>query len=98
MRGSGRALVVMLAAVVAAVALPAPALAAKPKKKPLVEIRRTAYGVPHIQARNWRDLGYGYGWAFAQDNICTIAESYVTVAAERSRWFGAENTWNFRAN
>ena len=51
----------MLAAVVAAVALPAPALAAKPKKKPLVEIRRTAYGVPHIQARNWRDLGYGYG-------------------------------------
>ena len=89
---------VVLAAVVAAVAFAAPAIAAKPKKRPYVEIRRTAYGVPHIKARNWQDLGYGYGYAFAQDNICTIAESYVTVSAERSRWFGPDATWNFRAN
>ena len=28
-----------------------------------------------------RRLAYGYGYAFAQDNICTIADDYVTVDA-----------------
>ena len=86
-----------LAAAIAAVALAAPAVAATPKKGQ-VEIRRTAYGVPHIKARNWHDLGFGYGYSFAQDNICTIADSYVTVSAERSRWFGPDATWDFRGN
>ena len=53
-----------------------------------VQIRRTEFGTPHIVARNYRSLGYGYGFAFAQDNLCTIAEDYVTVDGERSRWFG----------
>jgi acyl-homoserine-lactone acylase len=57
-----------------------------------VVIRRTAHGVPHIQAMSYRGLGYGYGHAFARDNICTIAEDYVTVNAERSRWFGPRGT------
>ena len=51
-------------------------------------IRRTAYGIPHIQASNWLGLGYGYGYAFAQDDICTMAEDYATVDAQRSRYFG----------
>ena len=55
-----------------------------------VVIRRTAHGIPHILAKDWEDMGYGYGYAFAQDNICTIAASYVTVDAERSRFFGAD--------
>jgi acyl-homoserine-lactone acylase len=53
-----------------------------------VVIRSTEHGVPHIQARTYRGLGYGYGYAFARDNICTIADDYVTVNAERSRYFG----------
>src|SRR4051812_40651101 len=57
-------------------------------------IRRTAHGIPHILANDWGSLGYGYGYAFAQDNICTIAESYVTVAAQRSRYFGPDGSWN----
>src|SRR3954447_18036251 len=57
-----------------------------------VVIRRTAHGVPHIQASSYRGLGRGYGYAFAQDNICTIADDYVTVNAERSRWFGPRGT------
>ena len=53
-----------------------------------VVIRNTEHGVPHIEARSYRGLGYGYGYAFARDNICTIADDYVTVNAERSRYFG----------
>src|SRR3954452_17098898 len=44
-----------------------------------------ASGIPPSLAKNFASLGYGYGYPFAQDTLCTIAESYVTVAAERSR-------------
>ena len=54
------------------------------------EIRRTAYGVPHVRARNWGSLGYGYGYAYAQDNACLLAERVVTVRGERSRYFGPQ--------
>src|SRR3954470_5720945 len=58
-----------------------------------VQIRRTEFGTPHIVARDYESLGYGYGFAFAQDNICTIAEDYVTVDAERARYFGPEGSY-----
>ncbi|HEY2580006.1 MAG TPA: penicillin acylase family protein [Streptosporangiaceae bacterium] len=51
-------------------------------------IIRTAYGVPHITARNFGSLGYGTGYAFASDNLCTMANGYLTVEGERSRYFG----------
>ena len=54
------------------------------------EIRRTTLGVPHIKADDWGSLGYGFGLAQAQDNLCTIAESFVTYRGERARWFGPE--------
>jgi acyl-homoserine-lactone acylase len=57
------ALVVLLASAPAAVAAPN------------VEIRRTSHGIPHIKAGSYEGLGYGYGYAFAQDNLCEIAES-----------------------
>ena len=31
--------------------------------------------------KNFGDIGYGYGYAFAQDNICVMADDYVTVEA-----------------
>ena len=40
---------------------------------------------PAHRGANYGGLGYGYGYAFAQDNICTMAETYVTVDAQRSR-------------
>jgi acyl-homoserine-lactone acylase len=61
-------------------------------------IRRTAYGIPHIEARSYVGLGYGYGYAFAQDNICTMAETYVTVDGQRSRWFGPQGSYLQRGN
>ncbi|MEV4488648.1 acylase [Micromonospora coxensis] len=51
-------------------------------------IQRASYGVPHITARDFAGLGYGVGYAQAEDNICLIAETVVTVNAERSRFFG----------
>ncbi|MGK5738549.1 acylase [Micromonospora sp. URMC 103] len=53
------------------------------------EIRRASYGVPHITARTFADLGFGAGYVQAEDNLCVIAETAVTVNGERSRWFGA---------
>jgi acyl-homoserine-lactone acylase len=53
-----------------------------------VEIRRTAYGIPHILANDYGSLGYGYGYAFAHDNLCVMADRAVTLRSERSRYFG----------
>src|SRR5215470_4291819 len=52
------------------------------------EIRRTAYGIPHILARNYGGLGYGYGYVFAQDDLCVMAGRVVSLRGERSRFFG----------
>ncbi|QQC65644.1 penicillin acylase family protein [Paraburkholderia ginsengisoli] len=54
------------------------------------EIRRTALGIPHVKAGDWGSLGYGYGYVQAQDNLCTMADGFVTWRGERSRYFGAD--------
>ncbi len=56
------------------------------------EIRRTAFGVPHIKAQSFGGLGYGQGYAFAQDNLCMIADHFVTLRGERTAYFGTEGT------
>ncbi|MDH0757234.1 acylase [Pseudomonas juntendi] len=53
------------------------------------QIRRTSFGVPHIVAKDERGLGYGVGYAYAQDNLCLLANEVLTVNGERSRYFGA---------
>lgn len=52
-------------------------------------IRTTSYGVPHILADNFKGAGYGYGYTFAQENICLYAEELVTLHGDRSKYFGA---------
>lgn len=51
-------------------------------------ITRTAYGIAHIRAADWAGAGYGVGYAYAQDNLCMLAEEFATVAGERSLHFG----------
>jgi acyl-homoserine-lactone acylase len=63
-----------------------------------VTIRRTAHGIPHITGKDFGSLGYGYGHSFAQDNLCVMADQYVTVRGERSRFFGPAGTWSLRGN
>ncbi|MGX1372180.1 acyl-homoserine-lactone acylase [Streptomyces canus] len=53
-------------------------------------IRYTEYGIPHILAKNYADLGFGTGWAQAADQVCALADGFVTVRGERSRYFGAD--------
>ncbi|OYY91983.1 MAG: acyl-homoserine-lactone acylase [Sphingomonas sp. 28-66-16] len=55
-------------------------------------ITRTSYGIPHILARDWAGAGYGVGYAYAQDNLCLLAEEFATVAGDRSRHFGPKQT------
>ena len=93
MRGRGIGIAGVLLALIAFGA--EPAFAATPYK---AKIRRTAYGIPHIEARSYTGLGYGYGYAFAQDNICVMAETYVTVDAQRARWFGPGGSYEQRGN
>src|SRR3954447_16014280 len=62
------------------------------------KIRLTAHGIPHIEAKTYTGAGFGYGYAFARDNICPIADAYVTVRAERSRFFGPDAGYEQRGN
>ncbi len=62
------------------------------------ELRRTDYGIVHVKADNYGSLGYGYAYAFAEDNLCAIADSYVTVNGERSKFFGPDGSWQFTGN
>ncbi|MFG1863674.1 penicillin acylase family protein [Microbispora bryophytorum] len=80
---------------VIALALLAPAVATVPAAEAAdagysATIRRTEYGIPHITAKDYGGLGFGYGYAFAQDNLCTLASWVVTLRGERSRYFGPE--------
>jgi acyl-homoserine-lactone acylase len=84
----------VLAAVLTTLAAHAAAAVAAPS----VQIRRTEHGIPHIKAASWEGLGYGYGYAFAQDNLCEMAEDYVTVDGQRSRFFGPDGTYSSRGN
>lgn len=53
-------------------------------------IRYTEHGIPHILAKDYANLGFGTGWAQAADQVCTLADGFVTVRGERSRHFGAD--------
>ncbi|GHH14188.1 penicillin acylase family protein [Streptomyces lanatus] len=53
-------------------------------------IRYTEYGIPHIVAKDYKSLGFGTGWAQAADQVCTLADGFVTVRGERSRFFGPD--------
>lgn len=53
------------------------------------EIRRTSHGIPHITARDFGSLGFGEGYAFAQDHLCSLADQIIKVRGERARFFGA---------
>ncbi len=55
------------------------------------EIIRTSYGIPHITADNFASLGFGEGYAAAEDHICNIAHSIVVARGEVSKYHGQGN-------
>jgi len=87
-------------AIASAATLAVPSVAA-PKSHPAkyhVTITRTEYGIPHIVAKDFGSLGYGYGYSFAQDNLCTMAADYITVEGKRSQWFGPSASYTMQGN
>src|SRR3954462_9333939 len=82
------------AAVIVVLTAVSPAQAATPATvrdtgSPLTAtIQRDDHGIPNITGDNFADIGFGYGYALAQDNICELAETYVTVRGERLRYSG----------
>ncbi|MDC0769891.1 penicillin acylase family protein [Streptomyces sp. HD] len=58
-------------------------------------VRYTEYGIPHIVAGDYKSLGFGTGWAQAADQVCTLADGFVTVRGERARFFGPDAATDF---
>jgi acyl-homoserine-lactone acylase len=54
------------------------------------EVARTSHGVVHVRSDDFRGLGYGLAYAYAEDNLCMFADSLLTVRGERSRYFGPD--------
>jgi acyl-homoserine-lactone acylase len=67
----------------------ASAIAADPDGPLQATIRRTSHGIPHITASDFGGVGFGYGYAAAEDNICVLADIYTTVNGERSKYSGS---------
>ncbi|HDZ57724.1 MAG TPA: peptidase S45 [Pseudomonas xinjiangensis] len=55
------------------------------------EIQRTEFGIPHITASDYNGLGYGLGYAFAQDNLCSFAEEIVIANGESALYLSNGN-------
>jgi acyl-homoserine-lactone acylase len=83
----------MTGAALVAMSLAAPAMA-EDRDAYDATIIRTTYNIPHISAASWQSVGYGVAFAYAQDNLCMLAEEFVTLAGERSLHFGAQGMAN----
>lgn len=53
------------------------------------ELVRTSHGVAHITADDFAGLGYGEGFAAAEDNACEISHSLLEARGQLSRYLGA---------
>ncbi|MCP3325018.1 acyl-homoserine-lactone acylase [Aeromonas hydrophila] len=54
-----------------------------------VTLTYTEQGVPHIKANDYASLGFGAGYAHAEENLCTLSEQIMKLRGEKSRWLGA---------
>lgn len=64
---------------------PVPALARQ------VEVRRTAFGVPHIRARNLRAAAYALAFVQLEDHGPRVAVGLLRARGELGRWFGRDS-------
>ena len=81
------------AALLAVMLVGVPAAAAATDGRYTAEIRRTQGGMPHIKARDFGSLGFGNGYAYAEDQACRFADIMVTVNAQRTRYFGPQASY-----
>ncbi len=62
-----------------------------------VSLTRTTGGVANISGESFSDVGFGIGYAQAQDGICLLAETFLTVEGERSAFLGPEGVYRNEA-
>jgi len=69
-----------------------PPVGPEPEPEPVLtysaEVRRTQYGIPHIKAEDWASLGYGFGYAYAQDNFCVVMREIVFASGRSAELMG----------
>lgn len=51
------------------------------------KIVRTQFGIPHITADDLPSIGYGFGYAVAQDNFCVLMREIIVAQGESARYF-----------
>jgi acyl-homoserine-lactone acylase len=56
-----------------------------------VEVRRTAYGVPHIKAEDLRAAGYALAYVQLEDHGPRVAVGLLRARGEMGRWFGRDS-------
>jgi acyl-homoserine-lactone acylase len=56
-----------------------------------VEIRRTAYGVPHVLARDFAALGYGMAWAQLEDFGFRVIANLIRARGQLARYYGRDS-------
>ncbi|MDV3504299.1 penicillin acylase family protein [Marinobacter sp. M-5] len=61
-------------------------------------LKRTAFGIPHIEADDFGSMGYAYGYAQAEDNLCLLAEDTLTIRGLRARFLGAGGNYQIPSN
>lgn len=59
-----------------------------PSTEYAANIQRTEFGIPHITARDYKGLGYGVGYAFAEDNLCSLARELVVASGQSMLYLG----------
>ena len=84
-----RRLLLIPALLALAPCLATPSFAAGDDGEPYhVTVRRDAWGVAHIKADDFGSLGYGEGYAAAQDHVCNIAFELLRARGEMARFLG----------
>lgn len=68
----------------------APTTSPAPAPQFSADIARTTHGVVHVKAADFRSLGYGLAYAYAQDNVCMFADALLTARGERAQYFGGD--------
>lgn len=57
-----------------------------------VSITLTEHGIPHIRAASFRGLGYGYGYAMARNDVCGMADMFLTFSGKRAAVLGEDHS------
>lgn len=83
------AMVLLLAAAAPVMAQP---IDRPPEVHTRASIRTTSHGVPHVMAPDVLGAGFGAGYAQAGHVVCEMAGRFLTVRAERSRFFGPDES------